>query len=201
MNITLTAQSRGNASPAVLRSQDLIPAVYYGAGKDAVSIAVAAKEFVTVWKEAGETSTVTLTIGGEKITVMFHDIQRDPITDTPTHIDFLIVDVTKPVEVAVPIVFTGTAEAEKAGLGTLVKVLHEVEVRALPSHLPHEVSVDVSGIATLDDQIHVRDIALPNGVELVTDSEDVVALVTPFKEEKEEAPMDLSAIEVEKKGK
>jgi large subunit ribosomal protein L25 len=201
MTITLQASKR-EGSPSALRSQDIVPAVYYGAGSDAVSISVPLKEFIKVFKEAGETTAVTLQIGGEKITTLIHDIQRDPLSGAPTHVDFLIIDMNKEIEVAVPIEFIGLAEAEKNGLGTLVKVLHEVSVRALPANLPHGFTVDVSGIATLDDQIHAKDIVLGSGVTLVSNPEEVLALVTPFVEEKEEAPVfDPNAIEVEKKGK
>jgi large subunit ribosomal protein L25 len=202
MTITLTAQSRGGKSPATLRKEDFIPAVYYSAGKDAVSIAVPVREFTKVLKEAGETSAVTLMLGGEKITTLIHDMQRDPITNTTTHIDFLIIDMNKEIEVPVPIEFTGLAEAEKTGLGTIVKVLHEVQVRALPNDMPHVLEVDVTPIATLEDQILVRDIKVPKGVTILNDAEEVVALAAAFKEETEEAaPVDLSAIEVEQKGK
>ena len=201
MTITLTAAKREGA-PAALRAQDLIPAVYYGAGKDAVSISVPLKEFSKVFKDAGETTTVSLQLGGEKVNTLIHDIQRDPITGTPTHIDFLVIDMNKEIEVPVPIEFTGLAEAEKNGLGTLVKVMHEIHVKALPANLPHSFTVDVTRLATLEDQIHVKDIALADGVVLVGSPDDVVALVTPFVEEKEEAPaFDPNAVEVEKKGK
>ncbi len=83
-----------------------------------------------------------------------------------------------------------------------MKVIHEVEVKGLPKDIPHTLGVDVSGLETLENQIHVKDIVLPVGVEMITEGEEVVALVTTIKEEKEEsAPVDLSAIEVEKKGK
>ena len=194
--------AKREGSPAALRAQDLVPAVYYGSGKDAVSIAVPLKDFIKVFKEAGETTAVTLQIGGEKITTLVHDIQRDPLSDMPTHVDFLVIDMNKEIEVPVPVEFTGLAEAEKNGLGTLVKVLHEVHVRALPANLPHSFTIDVTPLVTLEDQIHVKDIALPDGVTLVTSPDEVVALVTAFVEEKEEVgPIDLASIEVEKKGK
>lgn len=199
--ITLAATKRGAETPKDLRATDKIPAVYYGMGSDAVSIAVPMREFMKVYKEAGETTTVTLDVEGQKVTTLIHDMQLDPIMNVPTHVDFLIIDMKKEIEVAVPLEFTGTAEAEKGGLGTLVKVLHEVEVRALPANLPHNLTVDVSGLASLDMQIHAKDIALPTGVTLVTDGEEVVALVAAFQEEKESAPMDLSSIEVVEKGK
>jgi large subunit ribosomal protein L25 len=199
--ITLEATQR-SGSPAALREQEMIPAVYYGAGKDAVSIAIPAKEFIKVYKEAGENTAVTLTIGGEKISTIIHDTQRNPISGEFTHVDFLIIDMKKEIEVAVPLEFIGIAEAEKGGLGTVVKSVHEVEVRALPNDLPHSFEIDITGLATLEDQIHVKDIKLPKGVTMITDGEEVVASVAHFVEEVEEAPApDLSAIEVEKKGK
>ena len=199
--ITLEAKQR-TGSPASLREQDMIPAVYYGAGKDAVSIAVPVKAFTKVWKEAGETTAVTLTIGGEKISTIIHDMQHDHITGAVTHVDFLIIDMKKELEVSVPLEFIGMAQAEKDNLGSLTKALHEVEVSALPANLPHSLEIDVSGLATLDDQIHVKDIVLPKGVTMVTDGDEVVALISRFVEETEETPaLDLSAIEVEKKGK
>lgn len=199
--ITLAATKRTNETAAAVRAQDNIPAVYYGAGKDSVSISISLRDFTKVWKEAGETAAVTLDVDGEKVTTLIHDMQIDPLSNVPTHVDFLIIDMKKEIEVAVPIEFTGLAEAEKAGLGTLVKVLHEVEVRALPANMPHELIVDVTSLATLDMQIHVKDIVLPANVTLITDSEEVVALVAAFKEEKESAPMDLDSIEVVEKGK
>ena len=199
--ITLAATKRDGVSPDALRAQDQIPAVYYGMGKDAVSITVSAKDFAKVWKEAGETTAITLDVGGEKVSTLIHDMQLDPIMNVPTHVDFLVIDMKKEIEVAVPIEFTGLAEAEKAGLGSLVKVLHEVQVRALPANLPHSLVVDVTRLATLDDQIHAKDIDLPKDVALVTDANEVVALVAPQKEEVESAPMDLESIEVEQKGK
>ncbi len=200
--ITLEATQR-NGSPEAIRAQDMIPAVYYGAGKDAVSIAIPAKEFIKVYKAAGENTAVTLTIGGEKISTIIHAMQRDAITDTITHVDFLIIDMKKEIEVAIPLEFTGTADAEKNGLGTVVKVIHEVEVKALPNDLPHNFEIDITILATLEDQIHVKDIKLPKGVTMITEGEEVVALVAAFTEEKEEETVapDLSVIEVEKKGK
>ena len=137
----------------------------------------------------------------KKVDVLIHDVQVDPVKGFPVHVDFLAIDMNKPVEVTIPLEFIGLAKAEKDGLGTLVKVLHEVDIKALPKDLPHNIEVDVTSIATLEDVIHVKNIKLPNGVTLITEGEEVVALVAAAKEEKEEAPVDLSAIEVEKRGK
>lgn len=202
MTIVLQAAKR-EGTPISLRTQELVPAVYYGAGRDAVSISVSLKEFTKVFKEAGETTAIALQFKGEKINTLIHEIQRDPVSGLPTHVDFLVIDMNKEIEVSVPIEFTGVAEAEKNGLGILVKVLHEIQVKALPANLPHSVIVDVTKMAAVEDQLSAKDITIANGVTLISSPDEVVALVAPFVEEKEEvsAPIDLDSIEVEKKGK
>jgi len=201
--IILAATKRTIQNLNVLRAQDKIPAVYYGNKNNTVSITISLRDFMKVWKEAGETSAVSLDVEGEKVTTLIHHMQLDPISNTPIHVDFLAIDMKKEIEVAVPIEFTGLAEAEKAGLGTLVKALHEVQVRALPNDLPHGFVVDVTGLATLDMQIQVKDIVVPKGVTIVTEGEEVVAFVAAYKEEKEDVPtaIDFDAIQVEEKGK
>lgn len=200
--LTLKATKRGSEKMDDIRGAGLVPAVFYGFGKESTSISVPAIEFIKIFREAGETTTVTLDVDGEKISTLIHDLQKDPVTGVPTHIDFLVVDMNKEAEVSVPVEFTGLAEAEKTGVGMVMKVMHEIEVRALPANLPHSIVVDLTPLATLSDTIHAKDVVLPSGVTLVTDGEDVVASVSAFVEEKEEAPvLDVNAIEVEKKGK
>ncbi|HAE36893.1 MAG: 50S ribosomal protein L25 [Candidatus Nomurabacteria bacterium GW2011_GWF2_35_66] len=207
---TLTATKRSKTEKlSVIRNNGMIPAVVYGAQVENQLVSVLSTDFVKTLRIAGETSTIVLDIAGTtekekavKVDVLIHEVQVDPVKGFPIHVDFLAVDMNKPVEVAIPLIFIGIAKAEKDGLGTLVKVLHEIEIEALPKDLPHNIEIDVTIIATLEDLIHVKDIKLPKGVTLVTDGEEVVALVAAAKEEKEEeVVVDLSAIEVEKKGK
>ncbi len=214
---TLTATKRSKADKlAVIRSNGMIPAVVYGVRVENTMISVPATSFEKILKVAGESSTIVLEIAGDttaktmpahagapqKVDVLIHDMQVDPVKGFPIHVDFLAIDMNKPVEVNIPIEFVGVAPAEKDSLGNLVKVLHEIEIEALPKDLPHNVTVDVSVLLKLDDQIHVKDITLPKGVTMKTHADEVVALIAAIKEEVvEEAPVDLSAIEVEKKGK
>lgn len=201
--LQLDAQVRQNEKPENLRAQGMVPAVFYGSGKETTKIAVPSIPFMKLLREAGETTAVALVLDGKQIPVLIHEMQQHPITGEPSHIDFLVVDMNKEVEVAVPLEFTGTAEVEKTGLGIVVKVMHEIEIAALPANLPHEIVVDVSSLATLSDVILAKALTLPKGVSLVSNPEDVVVSVSALSEEKEEAPavVDFSAIEVEKKGK
>lgn len=188
---------------ADIRKSGMVPAVVYGARVENTTISVSSVDFEKVLKIVGESSTLTLELSDKKIEVLIHEIQRDPIKGFPVHIDFLAIDVNKPVEVVVPIEFTGIAGAEKNGLGVLVKALHEIEIEALPKDLPHNIIVDLSSLENLDDQIRIEDIQAPKGVTIKTDKDEVIAVITPIKEEavEETQSADLSSIEVEKKGK
>ncbi len=200
---TLIAEKREKKdSLELIRQAGKIPAVFYGNNKPTTSISVLSKDFIKVLKEAGESSTITLKTPDGNFDVLIHDIHKNPVTGTPMHADFIVVDMNKEIEVTVVIEFTGESPAEKGGRGVLVKALHEVQVKALPKDLPHTLEVDLSTLANLDDHLTLKDIKLPKGVVLVGDENEVVASVTHIKEEVEEAPVvDLSSIEVEKKGK
>ncbi|MES2315448.1 MAG: 50S ribosomal protein L25 [Patescibacteria group bacterium] len=187
-----------------LRKGGELPAVFYGAGKKSTSVTISSKEFRKIWREAGESSAVVVKTPEGDVDVLIHDVQMDPVRDEPIHVDFLAIDMKKKIKVKVALEFTGVSEAVKSGVGTLVKVLHEIEIEALPKDLPHNLEVDISKLATLQDNITVADIKLPAGVEAITAVTDIVASVVEQVEEKveEAAPVDLSAIEVtDKKGK
>ncbi|MDD3662390.1 MAG: 50S ribosomal protein L25 [Candidatus Pacebacteria bacterium] len=205
----LTATKRSKTDKLkIVRNNGMVPAVVYGAQVENTTISVEKVAFEKVFKLVGETSTIVLEINDEKnglvkVDALIHDIQVDPIKGFPIHVDFLAVDMNKPVEVSVPVEFIGVAKAEKDGLGVLVKIIHELEVEALPKDIPHNIEVDISALETLDSQILVKDITLPKGVLMKTGEDEVIALIAPMKEEvqEENASVDLSAIEVEKKGK
>ena len=187
-----------------LRKGGEIPAVFYGMGKETTSISISTVEFKKVWREAGESSAIKIEMAaGKDIDVLIHEVQVEPVTGEPIHVDFLAIDMKKKIKVNVPLEFEGISNAVKSGIGNLVKVLHEVEIEALPADLPHNLIVDISKLETLNDQVFVSDIKLGAGVTVINNPSEVVASIIEQVEEKEEvaAPVDLSAIEVEKKGK
>lgn len=200
---SINAKSRGNDRADKVRAEGFIPAVVYGPKKETVSISVPKQEFIKAFKDAGESTTVTLMVDGAKHDVLIHDVDYDPVANTPRHVDFYAVDMNKPIEVSVPLEFEGVAPAVKGNIGTLVKVMHEVQIEALPKDLPHSISVDMSGLTGLDSQIAAGELVLPKGVTLITSADEVVAAIASLAaDEPTDAPaMDLSAIEVEKKGK
>ena len=202
--ITLTVEKRevtGTSGARGVRRAGLVPGIVYGAHKEATPVSVEVRAFDKVLRAAGESSIVMLDGIGESLPTLIHDVDLDPITHRPRHIDFYAVTKGEKVEVAVPLTFVNESPAVKAG-ANLVKVVHELEIKADPMNLPHDIEVDLSALATLGDQIRAGDLKLPHGVELMIDAEEVIALTQEVVEETEEAaPADISNIEVEKKGK
>jgi large subunit ribosomal protein L25 len=203
---TLEIQARDKSvENDALRKSGFLPAVVYGKKTPSTPITISQKDFMKVWKEAGESGVVNLKGAAGNFDVLIHEISWNAGTEKPDHVDFYAFEKGKKIEVDVPLEFVGVSPAVKDLGGNLMKVLRELKISADPQHIPHSISVDISSLATFDDQITAGDIVLPTGVELVEKPEEVVAVAEePKAEEVEEAPaepVDLSAIEVEKKGK
>lgn len=202
--LKLKASKRDTAQkPEEIRAAGSIPAVFYGPKEAAQAVTVSYSEFDKVFKEAGESTLVILDVDGTEHETLVHDVDYHPVRGTISHVDFYVIEKGKKVQVHVPLEFVGVAPAEKTLGGTLVKVMHEVEVEAMPKDLPHEIEVDIASLETFDSQIHASDIKLPSGVVLVTEAEEVIALVQAPNEESDEPAeaIDISKIEIEKKGK
>lgn len=189
--------------PKETKKDGFIPAVYYGSHSPSTSIFIDVIEFKKVLASAGESSSIELITEHGMESAMIHDVQIDPVKGHPIHVDFFVIEKGQKVHVKTPIEFTGESQAVKEG-GVLVKVMHELSVEGEPSKLPHEFTVDLSALVAMDSVIKVSDIKLPAGVELYHIGEDdIIASIAVAVEESEEVPVatDLSAIEVEAKGK
>lgn len=202
--LSLKAEIRDiKVKPDQIRKRGLIPAVFYGKKEPSTPISIKKTDFLKAWKEAGESSVISLETSEGAVESLIHDIDFDPVSGTPRHADFYVFEKGHKVKVEVPLEFTGVSPAIKDMGGSLVKVIHALKIEAMPKDLPHNLTVDISPLTTFESQILAKDIAIPGGVTLLENPEEVVALVSAPREEKEEevAPIDLSAIEVEKKGK
>ncbi|KKQ90920.1 MAG: 50S ribosomal protein L25 [Candidatus Azambacteria bacterium GW2011_GWA2_39_10] len=179
-----------------LRNQGLIPAVVYGGSGDSIPLVLELKEFKRVFKHAGETTLVKLFIDDAKFSakggpasgwknVLIHDNYRDPITDEIKHVDFYEVKMDEKIIAKIPLVFIGNAPATSDLGGILVKAMQELEIRALPADLPHEVEIDISSLKTFDDNILIKDIKMPKNVEILDNISASVASVVPPRSEAE----------------
>jgi large subunit ribosomal protein L25 len=172
-------------SAQTLRTKGAVPAVFYGPKQESTAIAVDARKLEHVWKEAGETTIVTLKGMGEDKDTLIHDAQFHPVTGKLLHADFYVLEKGKKITISVPLEWEGHAPAEKAG-HIIVKALHEIEIEVAPAELPHHLSVDLGKLEQVGDHITASQITLPGSASLITSGEEIVASVTEFKEEKEE---------------
>lgn len=205
MTFKLKAQKRDvfGKNLKKIRESGMTPVIIYGAKQTATPLFVESKEFARVLGQAGESSIVSLEVEGKNQEVLIHEVQNHPINGQPIHADFYVIEKDKKIEVDVPLVFEGVSPAVKELGGNLVKVLHELSIEALPKDLPHDIKIDISVLTNLDSQILIKDVKVPTGVKFLNEPEEVVALISEAGEEvvAEEAPVDISQIEVEKKGK
>ncbi len=172
-------------SPADLRRGGIVPAVFYGPKEGATPIAVDARALERVWREAGETTIVTLKGIGDDKDTLIHDTQVHPVTGKLLHADFYVLEKGKKITISVPLEFEGVAPAEKSGY-VVVKALHEIEIEVAPAELPHHLSVDLLQLVDVGDHITAGQIKLPSSATLITNSDEIVASVTEFTEETEE---------------
>lgn len=204
MTINIKAEKREKVGKiGALREAGFLPAVFYGRKKESTPIQVNKVEFLKLWKNAGESTVIKLDMPDGGVDALIKEVDFDPVTGEPRHADFYVFEKGHKVEIEVPLEFIGVSVAVKDLGGVLMKAVHNLKIKADPSALPQQIDVDISTITELDGQILAKDIKLSAGVELMENPEEVVATVSAPKEEKEEeaAPVDLSAIEVEKKGK
>lgn len=190
-------------APKTKLNEGEIPAVFYGAKTASTPIAISAVDFTKVFSKAGEMTPIALKTSEGVKNVLVHDMQRDPVKHTVSHVDFYVVEKGQKVHVSIPLSFVGEAPATKNG-GILVKVAHEISVEGDATALPHEITVDTSVLATLDAVITAGDLALPKGVSLYhVEAGDVIASISAQSDDALEtvSEIDLSSIEVAKKGK
>ena len=188
MDLKIKATKRKELGRKVkkLRNKGLLPGNVYGKKVKSESITVDFKEFINILKEAGETNIVNIVLEGKNKPTLIHNIQTDPITDLPLHVDFLQVDLKQKVTAQIPIELVGDSSAEKQGIGTIVQYTDEVEVEALPMELPESFEIDVSKLENVNDQIQVKDISIDKiKVEVKEDGEKVVVKVEPLRKEEE----------------
>lgn len=184
------------------RKEGKLPVILYGKKMESTPLFVDLKEFKKIWKKAGESTIIELKKEDKKIAdVLIYDVAIDPLKNEPIHADFYVAEMDKPITAKVPLVFEGVAPAVKELGGILVKVIHELEVEALPKNLPHELKIDVVKLATLNDKILIKDIILSPGVKILSKEDEIVALMEMPTEEAEEKLISIEEVRVEKKGK
>jgi len=184
-----------------VRATGKLPVVVYGREVKPTPYFVDAKQFKKVFDEAGESTVVTLEAdeGGHK--VLIQEVTHHPVSNVPIHADFYAFSKGQTIKLKVPIEYVGVAPVSKEAGVAIVKVMHELEIEALPEDLPHHLDVDLAPLTAIGTHVLVSDIVVPKGVKILNQADQVVVAANEIKEEVEETPIDISEIEVEKRGK
>jgi large subunit ribosomal protein L25 len=190
--ITLNVNKRKNTGKGAarrMRRTGNVPAVVYGQGIETFSVSVEPRAIIQALAGPMRLNTVLkLNVQGDgktqEIVALVRDHQYHPVRRTLQHVDFLAIDVSKPIRVNVPVNHTGRAIGEQAG-GNLTQVFRALPVDCIPDRIPTEVVVDVTALE-LGGHITVKDIALPEGVTAALPGEQSVFTVTMPKAEKVE---------------
>jgi large subunit ribosomal protein L25 len=182
--LTLKVTTR-TEKPEKLRAEEIIPAVFYGHGIDSMSIQVPYSEFQKLYREAGESTIITLDIDGKEHNAIIKDVQLEHVKDTYMHVDFYAVRMDEEITAEVELAFVGMSKAVKEEDGILVKNFDAVEVTCLPGDLPSEIEVDISVLETFEEVIAIKDLAVSSKVEISQDADAIVATVTPPRSEEE----------------
>jgi len=205
-NILLEAKAREKVGRVAnfLRKTNFIPAVLFGHNIPNKNLIVPQKTFSRAFKEAGESTLVDLKIDeAAPVKVLIQDIQTDPLDGEIIHVDFYQVSMTEKLEADILFNFVGESPAVKDLGGILVKSLDHLRVKCLPGDLAHQIDVPLGSLKNFGDVIHIKDIKLPQGMEILDNANEVIATVTkPISEEElkamEEKPVaDVTAIKTE----
>jgi large subunit ribosomal protein L25 len=190
-------KARSKMKTDTTHAAGVLSAVLYGPKEPSTPITVNAIDFKKVWGKAGESSIIVLKgPAGEEHEALIHDVDLHPVSDVPRHADFYVIEKGKKLQLAIPLEYKGVSPAVKDLGGALVKVLHTLEIEALPKDLPQTIVVDISSLATLESQILAKQLPLAEAVTLITNPEEVVAAITVVKEEVEEVTKTIDDIEV-----
>lgn len=185
----ITAQKREILGKKVksLRKGGFAPAELYGQGKENVHLSVLVKDFLKIYKEAGESTLIDVIVDGKKTPTLIQEVVFDPVTQEVANIDFYAVKMDKKIRTEVELEFINESPAAKSG-GVLVKSMKEIEVEALPKDLPQSIEVDLSKLENIHDCIYVKDLKAGERVKILIDAENVVATVVEQAKEEEAAP-------------
>lgn len=192
-------EQKGSREVVALRDQGLVPGVLYGSGlgKSKPSLVqVNALDLNKLLSEIEESSLVNVVFGKKTYPTLVKDVQKNPLKAEILSVDFFAPDLNEEIETPVALEFEGVSQSEKEG-NTLIKIHQEIEVKALPQDLPEHIVVDLSKLTTLDDVIRVSDLILPQGVEVLLDTDELIAITEApqAEEEPEITKEELDALE------
>ncbi len=180
-----------NEDLKALRSSKNIPAVVYGKKQQAISLKLWASDTLKAFRVAWVNHVVSLDVEWKKMDVLFHEVQKHPVTWDIIHVDFLAIAAWEKITSLIPLVFVWNAKAKSDEWAIIEEVLKQIEVRCLATDLVDNFEVDLSKLEKSWDNIKVSDLNISSKYELLTHKEEVIAVAVKAKEEviSNEAPV------------
>ncbi len=198
MEITLNVEVRAAKGTkkvlSTLRAASTIPAVVYGGAKAPIMLALSEKDLMAARKKGGANAILRLKHTQGEETVIVKELQRHPVTDRPVHADFQRISLTVKIEAKVPLNIVGEAPGVKTSGGMMSIDMRELRIKALPTAIPQKIDVDVSKLE-LHQGIQVKDLALPEGVEVLDSVEAAVVRIVLAKVEVVAEPVPGAVVE------
>jgi large subunit ribosomal protein L25 len=177
---SLSAEPRSETGKGVarkLRAAGRIPGIIYGHARQATSLSLVARDFEKLLQHISAGSTVIdLTLGGGTTKTLIREIQRHPFKKQILHVDFQELVAGEKVTVDVPLVFVGIPEGVRLSGALLEQIMHSIEVFADPTSIPNHIDVDVTNLG-MGHSLHVRDLKLPEGIEVLSDEDATICAV------------------------
>ncbi len=197
---SLSAESRTERGKGVarkLRAAGRVPGVVYGHGREPQSLSLVARDLDKLLSGIAAGSTVIeLTLGKATTKTLIREIQRHPFKKQILHIDFMELVAGEKVIVDIPLVFVGIPEGVRLSGALLEQIVHSIEVNVDPASIPNHIDVDVTNLA-MGHSLHVRDLVLPEGLEVLTDEDTTIcAVVAPRAVVEEKAEGEVEGAEV-----
>ena len=177
-------EGRGKNDARRVRREGMVPITVYGGGAETVAAVAPARDLAAILRSESARNTIfTIEVEGVgESEVMFHDRQIDPVKGRLIHADLTRLVKGQKIEVTVPLHLVGEPIGVKEKQGVLEQIIREIDVRCEPREIPDSLDVDVSNL-DVHDTLHVSDIKVAEGVEILTDAEIVIATVGIVKEE------------------
>jgi large subunit ribosomal protein L25 len=177
---SLSAETRTESGKGVarkLRAAGRVPGVIYGHAREAQSLSLVARDLDKLLSQIAVSSTVVeLSLAGATTRTLIREIQRHPFKKHILHVDFQEMVAGEKVTVKVPLVFVGVPEGVRLSGALLEQILHSIEVLVDPANIPNHIDVDVTHLA-MGHSLHVRDLVLPEGIEVLSDEDATICAV------------------------
>ncbi len=182
-----------------LRRQGWVPAVMYGHDFDPVPLQFETRNLRQVLSQVGGSQLVGIKVKGQKKPEMtlVREVQRDPVCGDLLHVDFYRVMMTERLTAEVPLVIVGESPVVEQKEGVLLQAISTIEVECLPGDLVDAIEVDISELTEVDHALHVRDLAIPAGMDILTNLDEMIVRVVPLAAEEVEEEEVPEAEEVE----